>query len=83
MVEGSPGHCGESDDKEAYLIVDCKIVKIQDIPITLMATFFVFNICYPIGCVNYYSFLEVVLMDYPIQKSSLTVKHLFGSLMQM
>ena len=64
-------------------MTDCKIVcefNVNDIPIILMAAFFVFDIYYPPGCKNYYSFLEVIVLDYPISKASPSVKHLYSSL---
>ena len=39
---------------QAYLVVDKKVVddvSFEDIPYILMAAFFVYNICYPKGCV--------------------------------
>lgn len=71
------------DYSQAFLVMDCRVVfevKSNDIPITLMGAFFVFNICYPPGCKNYYSLLEVVVLNYPIGKSSSSVKHLYSSL---
>ena len=40
---------------QAYLVVDKKVVddvSFEDIPYILMAAFFVYNICYPKGCIN-------------------------------
>ena len=68
---------------QAYLVVDKKVVddvSFEDIPYILMAAFFVYNICYPKGCINLYSFLEVVLLKFRSDKASPTVKHLLAKL---
>ena len=65
-------------DDEAYLVVDKRIidqVEIGDIPFVLMAAFFVYNICYPKGCSNFYSFLEIIALKYSPEKASPTVKY--------
>ena len=50
---------------QAFLIVDktivCEMQVFNEIPFILMSSFFVFNICYPKGCTNLYSFMEVKL----------------------
>ena len=37
-------------------------IPVDDAPIFLLASFYTFNICYPVGCNNLYCFLEVVLL---------------------
>ncbi len=52
--------------EQAFLIVDKKVVceiPINDIPIFLLAIFYILNIEYPSGCANVYSFLEVALLS--------------------
>ena len=69
--------------KQAFAIVDKKVlfmVKFEDIPFILMSLFFVFNVCYPRGCTNFYSFMEIVTLNYPIDKASPTVKHFLSSI---
>ena len=70
--------------KECFLIVDkkvvCEISCIEDIPFCLMSAFFVFNIHYPLGCNNFYTFMEVITLNYPLKKASITVKHFFAFL---
>ena len=72
---GSPQQC--------FFVVDKKVISevpnIDDLPFCLMSAFFVFNISYPIGCTNFYTFMEVIVLNYPLKKASLTVKHLFAS----
>lgn len=51
-------------EDEAYFIVDKRVidqVEVIDIPCALMAAFFVYNICYPKGCANLYTFLEITV----------------------
>ena len=67
---------------QAYLVVDKKVVddvSFEDIPYILMAAFFVYNICYPKGCINLYFFLEVVLLKFRSDKASPIVNHLLYS----
>ena len=47
-------------------------MSFEDIPYILMAAFFVYNICYPKGCINFYSFLEAVLLKFRSDKASPT-----------
>ena len=63
-----------------YLVIDKQIVdqvtSVQDIPLLLMSAFFVFNICYPKGCNNFYSFLEVIVLNFSPEKATPSVKYL-------
>ena len=79
MVIGSP-----KDQDQAFLVIDAKVimeVRIPMIPLLLMASFFVFAICYTPTCSNFYSFMEVIVMNYPIDKAPASVKHLYTSLL--
>ena len=54
LVVGEP-----QDHKQASLVTDNRIVcevPPSNIPLYLLACFYVFNICYPHGCSNFYSF---------------------------
>ena len=54
-----------SDVKDAFLVIEKKIIcKIPhtDLPLALLAAFYVFNMHYPEGCNNIYSFFEAALM---------------------
>ena len=60
------GRMAESGAKAAYLVVEKQILcKIDacNIPITLLAAYYAFNICYCHGCTNVYSFFEVLFLD--------------------
>ena len=66
---------------DAYLdhqVVD--EVPIDNLPFVLMAAVFVYNICYPKGCNNFYSFLEVSMLKYSAEKASPSVSHLLAEL---
>lgn len=68
---------------EAYLVVDKHIIdkfSIIDIPFALMAAFFVYNICYPKGCNNFYTFLEIVVLKFSLEKASPSVKYLLAKI---
>ena len=48
--------------EQVFLVIDSKIitdVKQADGPLVLLSSYFIYNICYPKGCNNLYSFLEV------------------------
>ena len=71
------------DNLQAYLVVDSHVideVPIDDLPFALMAAYFVFNICYPKGCNNFYSFLEILVLNYSPEKASPSVKHLLAKI---
>ena len=60
IVEGS-----SQRPQQAFLVMDQKIlteINVNHIAIYLMAVFYIFNICYPSGCCNFYCFLEVTLL---------------------
>ena len=72
-----------TSEDEAYLVIDKQIVDkvcVQDIPIILMSVFFVFNICYPRGCNNFYTFLEIVILNFSPEKATPCVKYLLTKL---
>ena len=51
-----------SDVKDAFLVIEKKIIcKIPhaDLPLALLAAFYVFNMHYPEGCNNIYFFLRL------------------------
>ena len=65
---------------EAFLVTDKEICKVGEIPVVLVAAFHVFNICYPTGCKNFYSLLEVIILGNSINKTTTSVKHMYASL---
>lgn len=72
-----------SEVSQAFLVTDKRIVTeidFQDIPLILLAAYFGYNICYPKGCVNFFVFLEVMLLKIKTTKASITVHNLLSSL---
>ena len=68
---------------QAFLVVDKQIVMsvdIKQIPIILMSAFFVYNIHYPSGCSNFYSFMEAFTLGFALDNATPTVKHFVASL---
>ena len=66
-----------------FLVVDQQVImEVQtcDIPIVIMSAFFVFNIRYPHGCANLYSFMEIFVLNFGTAKASTTVKHFMACL---
>jgi len=72
--------CGE--EWQGFLIVDKTIVcelPLNLAPIVLLSSFYVFDIQYPVGCHNAYSFLEYLVFGSSV-KVSPSVKHFVASL---
>lgn len=71
---------GEDEfNMEAHLVVDknvIDVVEMADLPFALLAAFFVFNICYPRGCSNFYTMLEILMLHYSCEKANPSVKQL-------
>ena len=71
------GDTDSEDNLDVYLVIDKQIIdkaSFINLPYLLMASFFVYNICYPKGCTNFYSLLEIVVLNYSIEKASPCVK---------
>ena len=71
------------DPTQAFLVVDRQVVtevNIEDVPLVLMSAFFVCNIHYPKCCCNFYAFMEVYTLSFPISHASPTVKHFAAGL---
>ena len=61
------------EPEQAFLVSENKTVceiKTGDIPIYLLAMFYVYNMCYPKGCTNFYAFLEMTLFKLSVQVPS-------------
>ena len=65
--------------EQLFLVIDCmvlmEVVDPESIPILLISAYFVFNIQYPKGCNNFFSFLEVVFLNGNGNKLNSTVKN--------
>lgn len=69
--------------KQAFLIVDDEVVseiEIQDIPLALLSSFSVFNICYTKGCNNVYTFLERALLNLYHKEVPPSIDHFLAAL---
>ena len=69
--------------EQVFLVTDCSIiteVKQDDSPLVLLSSYFVYNICYPKGCNNLFSFLEVMFFDSSLDKLAPTVKQFYASI---
>ena len=72
------------DALQAFLVIDHQVVtemEFRDIPLLLMSAYFVFNICYPHGCNNFYTLMEIFTFKFSVNRASPTVKYLVASLM--
>lgn len=69
---------------QAFLIIDNRVIgeveDIETIPIVLLASYYVFNICYPKGFGAFYSILEVIILKTQLSKTSPSVQHVFASI---
>lgn len=76
------GHIHEY--QQCFLVTDKMIIfevkKLELIPVVLLAAYFGYNIEYPVGCRNFYSFLEVYFLKSASTKVPLTVKHMLSNL---
>ena len=69
--------------QQVFLVTDNDIVteiELSNVPLCLLAAYFVFNIQYPKGCKNVYTFLEVFFMGSPMENISASVKHFLATL---
>ena len=59
--------------KDAFIVTEshllCK-VPVLELPFLLLATFYIFNMQYPSGCTNFYSFLEFFFLGIEPPKRS-------------
>ena len=69
---------------KASLVVDKRVidyVPIEELPFVLLSAFFVYNICYPRGCCDFYSMMEILVLNYSTDKASPTVKNLLPKIL--
>jgi len=68
---------------QVFLVTDQRVITeidIDDVPLTLKAAYFAFNICYLKGCNNLLMFMEIDALNFPAHKTSLTVRNLLSNL---
>lgn len=70
--------CGEAD--QVFLCIDGRLiteVSLENSVLVLLCSIFIFNICYPKGCVNTFNLLEFLYFDTCIDKCANSVKQFF------
>ena len=71
---------------QIFLVVDLEIlgeVPINIVPLILLSVFFVYNIRYPPGCSNMYSFFEFMFLNSKHDKYPSSVSHFYSTLHHM
>ena len=69
--------------EQLFLIADKTVVReveVNSVLTNLLAAYYVFNVCYPCGLVNVFTFLEVFLLHLNPKKVAPCVKLLNGQL---
>ena len=62
---------------QAFLIIDGRLIgEINDVELVLLASYYVFNICYPKGLGAFYSILEVIVLNTPLCKTSPSIQRI-------
>ena len=66
---------------DSNIVTHCHVPGTEEmLPLLLLSSFFVFDICYPRGYYNFYSLLEHILFDMPLSSTvNQSVKHLLSS----
>ena len=57
--------------KDAFLICENMVltrIDAADIPLMLFAAYYTFNISYPVGCTNFFTFLEIAFINATVPK---------------
>lgn len=68
------------EDQQVFLCIDRQLiteVSMENSVLLLLSAFYVFNICYPKGCNNVFSFLEFIFFGVNIDKLAPSVKQFF------
>ena len=61
---------------QAFLVCEKTIIceiKTEEIPIYLLASYYIFNMCYPKGCNNFYAFIESGIFRLRVKSLPITV----------
>jgi len=72
-----------SSPTEGYLVIEKTVmsrIKVNELPITLFAAYYVFNIEYPAGTRNFYQFLEAIFLNVSVPKTKTRLNHLLNML---
>lgn len=69
--------------KEGYLVSEQIVmskVKVEEIPVNLFATYYVYNMEYCPGTRNFFNFLEVIFLNVTPPKKAIKLNHLLNML---
>ena len=80
MCTGDP-----KNPDQGFLIVDCMVVfeiELQRMPLYILASYFVFNIEYPRGLHNLFTYLEIELMGANPNKVAASIKYFITAVEQ-
>lgn len=73
-----------SNPKDAFLAAEksvlCRISRVQELGLILLASFYVFNMHYTHGFANFFTFLECILLDQKAPKEKTRIGHLMAQL---
>ena len=64
------------DPVQAFLVCEKKVIceiPSKEIPVYLLAPYYIFNMCYPKGCNNFYTFIELGLFNLNTKHVPITV----------
>ena len=77
-AQGEPYLLAVGIPAQVFLVVDNELlyeINEKDCVLGLLASFFVFNICYTKGCCNMYTFLEMLLFNTNLSNAPTSVCH--------
>ena len=62
------------DPIQAFLVCEVLFeVPTKDIPVSLLMPYYIFNMCYPKGCNNFYTFIEIGIFNIKVKNVPLTI----------
>ena len=53
----------------------CYIDKIVEAPVALLASYYVYNMSYPLGLQTFYTYLEYIILDNKPKKTTASLSH--------
>jgi len=78
LVRGSA-----SNPKEGYLVIENTVmskIRVDELPIVLFTTYYVFNIEYAAGTRNFFQFLEIIFLNASVPKTKTRLNHFLNML---
>ena len=77
IIRGTP-----KNPADGYLVCEKSLlskINVGDLPIALFATYYVFNMQYCAGCINFFTFLEAIFLNIAAPKKT-KINHLLNML---